>query len=224
MTNNKVASYAERIERLLDERATIDADIKDIYTEVKSADLKPKVLRKAIANKRRKTDAQFEAEVEEYAALLLALPGATYRGVAEQTGIPKSTLQRRVPRKANGTTTPHDPETGEVHGAEHSTAEAGRADDSGDQGHHPAIGVVGAADGIDHASGEKATQAVPDRGAEVGVPAVRVPLSNGPTVEQGAPNSLRDGGAPVETSTVGPAVTTPDDDLAIPSFLRRVRT
>lgn len=133
MTNNKVASYAERIERLLDERAGIDADIKDIYTEVKSADLKPKVLRKAIANKRRKVDAQFEADVEEYAALLLALPGATYRGVAEQTGVPKSTLQRRVPKRARGTepphdledpdesadthesgTPPHDPETGEI--------------------------------------------------------------------------------------------------------------
>jgi len=113
MTNNKVASYAERIERLLDERATIDADIKDIYTEVKSADLKPKALRKAIANKRRKVDAQFEADVEEYAALLLALPGATYpRGVAEKTGIPKSTLQRRVPRERNGTD--HDSETGEI--------------------------------------------------------------------------------------------------------------
>jgi uncharacterized protein (UPF0335 family) len=112
--NNKVASYAERIERLLDERATIDADIKDIYQEVKSADLKPKVLRRAIANKRRKVDKQFEEDVEEYAALLLALPGATYRGVAEQTGIPKSTLQRRVPRKRNGTEPPHDSETGEI--------------------------------------------------------------------------------------------------------------
>jgi uncharacterized protein (UPF0335 family) len=114
MTNNKVASYAERIERLLDERAAIDAGIKDIYTEVKAADLKPKVLRKAIANKRRKVDKQFEADVEEYAALLLALPGATYRGVAEQTGVSKSKLQRLVPKRARGTEPDHDPETGEL--------------------------------------------------------------------------------------------------------------
>lgn len=104
MTNNRVQSYAERIESLLDEIDALKGDIKDIYSEVKSADLKPKVLRKAIANKRKKVDAQFEAEVDEYAAMLLALPGATYRSVAEQTGIPKSTLQRRVPNATNGTT------------------------------------------------------------------------------------------------------------------------
>jgi uncharacterized protein (UPF0335 family) len=176
MINNKVASYAERIERLLDERATIDADIKDIYTEVKSADLKPKVLRKAIANKRRKTDAQFEAEVEAYAALLLALPGATYRGVAEQTGIPRSTLQRRVPRKSNGTTPPHDRETGEI----------------------------------------PPEQERPEQQSPVGQAAPFVD-----TVEGGVANLVRDGGAPVATSTVGPAVTT--DDLEIPPFLDQRR-
>lgn len=126
MTNNKVSSYAERIERMLDEIEERKADIKDIYTEVKSADLKPKVLRKAIANKRRKVDAQFEADVEEYAALLLALPGATYRSVAEQTGVPKSTLQRRVPRKRNGTEPSHDPETGEIGEVTSIGADAGR--------------------------------------------------------------------------------------------------
>lgn len=103
MTNNKIQSYAERIERVLDEIEGLKDNIKDIYTEVKAADLKTRVLRKAIANKRKKVDAAFEAEVEDYAAALLAMPGATYRGVAEQTGIPRSTLQRRVPKRENGT-------------------------------------------------------------------------------------------------------------------------
>jgi uncharacterized protein (UPF0335 family) len=195
--NNKVASYAERIERLLDERATIDADIKDIYQEVKSADLKPKVLRRAIANKRRKVDKQFEEDVEEYAALLLALPGATYRGVAEQTGIPKSTLQRRVPQRARGTEPPNDPETGEINKE------------------------------VDHDAGLVTLPA-----SEVARVAPPTPPAN--SVESGVANLARDGGAPVETSTVGPAVTTsrianqiaavtplPDDPLDFPPGLDR---
>jgi hypothetical protein len=73
-----------------------------------------------------------------------------------------------------------------------------------------------------------------------------VPAASPEPVEQGDRQSpLRDGGAPVETSTVGPAVTTladeaerlgltgvvailearreAEDDLAIPAHLRRVR-
>jgi uncharacterized protein (UPF0335 family) len=215
MTNNKVASYAERIERLLDERATIDADIKDIYTEVKSADLKPKVLRKAIANKRRKVDKQFEEDVEEYAALLLALPGATYRGVAEKTGIPKSTLQRRVPKASNGTSPPHDPETGEILGRD-----AALYVSDGET-----IGAIAAATPQAESAPHATAAPVPDDRVGAGTP----------SVEQGDRQSpLRDGGAPVETSTVGPAVTTsrianqiaavtplPDDPLDFPPGLDR---
>lgn len=130
MTNNRIQHYAERIEAMLDEIEERKADIKDLYEEVKSADLKPRVLRKAIANKRRKMDAQFEAEVEEYAAALLAMPGATFRGVAEQTGIPKSTLQRRVPRERNGTR--RDPETGEISASAAADPPAGGGEGDGD--------------------------------------------------------------------------------------------
>src|SRR5688572_32674596 len=58
--------------RLLDERAAIDADIKDIYTEVKSADLKPKVLRKAIANKRRRSE-EHTSELQSQSNLVCRL-------------------------------------------------------------------------------------------------------------------------------------------------------
>lgn len=223
MTNNKVKSYAERIERLLDERAAIDADIKDIYTEVKAADLKPKVLRKAIANKRRKTDKQFEAEVEEYAALLLALPGATYRGVAEQTGVSKSKLQRLVPKRARGTSTPHNPETGEItetasdtppspapeFGVGPGTNPTGESNDDADGRSEPANGLP--------ASGDEALRA-PEPGlgcdSQRGTEAVR--LRDGH--EEGGREDNKSHGQEA------PAIAPPPpnaDGMDIPSFLRR---
>lgn len=52
MTDTKLKSLAERIERLMDERDGIQSDIRDIYTEAKSHGYVPKVLRKAITRKR----------------------------------------------------------------------------------------------------------------------------------------------------------------------------
>jgi len=61
----RLMSIVERIEKLEDERKLLQADIKDIYTEAKSAGFDTKVLRMVIAN--RKKD---QAEWEEQQALL----------------------------------------------------------------------------------------------------------------------------------------------------------
>ena len=61
----RLMSIVERIEKLEDERKLLQADIKDIYTEAKSAGFDTKVLRMVIAN--RKKD---QAELEEQQALL----------------------------------------------------------------------------------------------------------------------------------------------------------
>jgi uncharacterized protein (UPF0335 family) len=61
----RLMSIVERIERLEDERKNLQADIKDIYTEAKSAGYDVKVLRMLIAS--RKKD---QAEWEEQQALL----------------------------------------------------------------------------------------------------------------------------------------------------------
>jgi uncharacterized protein (UPF0335 family) len=61
----RLMSIVERIERLEDERKNLQADIKDIYTEAKSAGFDTKVLRMVIAS--RKKD---QAEWEEQQALL----------------------------------------------------------------------------------------------------------------------------------------------------------
>ena len=61
----RLMSIVERIEKLEDERKLLQADIKDIYTEAKSAGFDTKVLRMLIAS--RKKD---QSEWEEQQALL----------------------------------------------------------------------------------------------------------------------------------------------------------
>lgn len=59
----RLRSFVERIERMEGEKADISTDIKDIYTEVKSAGFDTKVMRQII--RVRKMDAQTRREHEE---------------------------------------------------------------------------------------------------------------------------------------------------------------
>lgn len=111
ISNERLKSYADRIDRLEEEKKAITGDVRDIYTEVKSAGYNPKALRKVLAERRKKTDEELEADMEAYRSAL-GMPGATYRSVAEKLGVSKSKLHRLVPREKNGTL--HDPETGEI--------------------------------------------------------------------------------------------------------------
>ena len=65
MAADRLKSIVERIERLEEERKNLQSDIKDIYTEAKSAGFDTKVLRMVVAS--RKKD---QAEWEEQQALL----------------------------------------------------------------------------------------------------------------------------------------------------------
>ena len=65
IAGERLRSLVDRIERLEEEERGIAADIKDIYTEAKSAGFDPKVLRALIAERRK--DA---VEVEEHQSLL----------------------------------------------------------------------------------------------------------------------------------------------------------
>jgi len=62
---DRLRSLVERIERLEEERKALGSDIKDIYTEAKSAGFDTKVLRQLIRIRR-----QEPAEVEEQETLL----------------------------------------------------------------------------------------------------------------------------------------------------------
>lgn len=61
----RLRSIVERVERLEEERKALAADIKDIYSEAKSAGFEPKPLRRLIRERRREP-----AEVEEEETLL----------------------------------------------------------------------------------------------------------------------------------------------------------
>jgi uncharacterized protein (UPF0335 family) len=110
--SERLESFADRIDRLEEERKAIGADVKDVYTEVDKAGYNTKALRKVLAERRKKTDAELEAEIDRY-RVALGMPGATYRSVAEDLGVPKSTLHRLVPVASRGTRPMVDADLGE---------------------------------------------------------------------------------------------------------------
>lgn len=65
IATERLRSLVERIERLEEERRAIGSDIKDIYTEAKSAGFDVKVMRRLVAERRREA-----AEVEEEETIL----------------------------------------------------------------------------------------------------------------------------------------------------------
>ena len=64
-SNASLNRFVARIEKLMDDKAAIAADIKEVYSEAKGAGYDTKVMRAAI--KKRAAD---KAELEEFEALL----------------------------------------------------------------------------------------------------------------------------------------------------------
>lgn len=108
----EIKSYVDRIERVEGERKDLAGDVKGIYVEAKGRGYNPKALRKVIAQRRQKTDEEMEADIERYRCAL-GMPGATYRSVAEELGVTKSTLHRLVPNTSRGTRPMVDADLGE---------------------------------------------------------------------------------------------------------------
>ena len=103
----RLKSLVERVERLEEERKAIGGDVKDVYSEAKSAGYDVKTMRQIV--KERSQDAADRDEQETLLEVYRAALGmGTYRSVAAQYGISKSKLHRLVPREENGTS---DPET-----------------------------------------------------------------------------------------------------------------
>jgi uncharacterized protein (UPF0335 family) len=104
MTDAKLKSLVERIERLMDERDGIASDIRDIYSEAKGNGYIPKALRKVVARMRADEAALAEEEtlIELYEAALgrvgkamaAVRAGATLDDAAEANGIDRATLAR----------------------------------------------------------------------------------------------------------------------------------
>lgn len=106
-TTGHLKSLADRINRLLDERDAIKADVADIYQEAKSAGYVPKILRKVIARARMDADKRREEDelLEMYEAAMdgptrmaveLARAGKTAREIEEATGIDHSVVAQDI--------------------------------------------------------------------------------------------------------------------------------
>ncbi len=213
-TDNRLKAFADRLDRLEDERLAIVADTREIYEELKGEGYNPKALRRVLKERRKKPDAALEADVELYRAAL-GEPGATYRAVAEKLGVSKSKLQRLVPRKNGGTAkdgtaeevskpdviSPPEVETLPAH-----DAATGEIDET-----MTSVGGVEPLGDRRHAEGGNKPGSVP--GEEVSLsPSALV----GATVVE-RPITSRAGVA------TGPTDTQPEDTLEIPAHLKRTR-
>lgn len=63
ITGDQLKSYIERIEKLEEEKANIQADVKEVYSEAKSNGFDSKIMRQLV--KLRKMDSQDRSEQEE---------------------------------------------------------------------------------------------------------------------------------------------------------------
>lgn len=110
MTDGKLKSFFDRINRLMDEKAALTGDIADVFQEVKSAGYVPKVLRTVI--RRARADQSKLAEEDaiqelyegalsgrERKAVEMAAAGATARDIEAATGIDQATVARSVSLK-----------------------------------------------------------------------------------------------------------------------------
>jgi uncharacterized protein (UPF0335 family) len=125
----RIKSWVERIEALLEERAGINGDIRDIYLEIKKGDHDAKAIRKLIQRR-----AQGEAELAEQDALLSAYTdamagkikaleaiaaGASVREAAKAAGISTGAAGALASvQKSRSVDAHHDPETGEINDAD----------------------------------------------------------------------------------------------------------
>lgn len=107
MSDPRLQSIVQRIERLEEEQRAIGSDKRDIYTEAKSAGYNAKALRRIVAERRLKDREQLEADMEAYRfALGMAVEAATngdmsLRQAAKAFGVSKSAVHRAVPREEN---------------------------------------------------------------------------------------------------------------------------
>lgn len=77
VARDQIKAFVGRIERLEEEKATIAADIKDVYSEAKSNGLDTSILKKVISIRKMDADdrAEQEAILDLYLAALGLLPG-----------------------------------------------------------------------------------------------------------------------------------------------------
>ena len=81
IAGDQLRSFIERVERMEEEKATITADIREIFSEAKASGFDVKVMRQVV--KLRKIDAQDRLEREEVLTLYLHALGMAPEPAAE---------------------------------------------------------------------------------------------------------------------------------------------
>jgi uncharacterized protein (UPF0335 family) len=83
---DRLRSYVERIERLIEERKSISADIRDVYAEAKAVGFDPATIRKLISRRAMAPEARLEADalLEGYEAALGMVPGEEARPLVDR--------------------------------------------------------------------------------------------------------------------------------------------
>lgn len=213
MSDTRLKSLIERIERLIEERQGIAGDIRDIFTEAKSAGYVPKAMRKVIARRAMNAAdlAEEDALIEAYEAAAgaagvaakLVAGGATIDEAAAKTGVPRSTVGfLKASGKSNNSRNLDERETREVQ-------PAGTASGDGGCNDRPAPPPANSSNASPRACVDGASESSPE-GNNV-VPRFTTTQTATPARETVTP-------AP-EGGLKGLA---PSDDLAIPPFLKRV--
>lgn len=74
-SQKQLRALSERIMNLLDQRDAVNGDLREVFNEAKDSGFETKILRKAIAKKRKidKDKAAYESEEEQIAAYFAAL-------------------------------------------------------------------------------------------------------------------------------------------------------
>src|SRR5262249_52894703 len=104
MTDNKLKSIVDRIERLEEEQKALLETKRGIYLEAKKAELNPNALPSIIAERPIPDRNQFEADMRHYRiapgmAVNDVANGASLRDAAAKHSIPKSTIHDAVRRE-----------------------------------------------------------------------------------------------------------------------------
>jgi uncharacterized protein (UPF0335 family) len=85
-TNERLKQFIQRIERLEEEKKALSADIKEVYSEAKSAGYDPKIMRQVV--KIRKMDKADRQEQESLLDVYLAAVGDFVSTPLGQSGLP----------------------------------------------------------------------------------------------------------------------------------------
>jgi uncharacterized protein (UPF0335 family) len=85
-TNERLKQFIQRIERLEEEKKALSADIKEVYSEAKSAGYDPKIMRQVV--KIRKMDKADRQEQESLLDVYLAAVGDFVSTPLGQAGLP----------------------------------------------------------------------------------------------------------------------------------------